>query len=426
MNRDREYWPRLSSSGPAQCAVADAERRQLMPGQTADSPVGGAGTTRERAPSSTRVVVLFRKLDIGGAERQIVEFAKGVSGSPANLTLVSFYDGGELLDIARGIDGVRCVSLGKRGRWEVVRFLVRAFRTIRRLRPDAIYGYQGVANELSLVIGRLIGAKVVWGIRASSVDLAHDPWLSRVAFRVGASLSRFADLIIANSESGARYFAANGYVPDRMVVIGNGINTQRFAPDPVAGAVLRQEWGVAPETPLVGIVARLDPMKDHQGFLRAVSLVHARRPDVRFVCVGDGGAVGYRAALERLSRELGIDDCVLWAGSDLRIPAVMNALDVLCSSSISEGFPNVVGEAMACGRPCAVTDAGDSARLVADCGIVVPPRSPAALSDALLTLLALTRECRQMMGARARHRVERHFSVGRLVSDTWSALESLM
>jgi glycosyltransferase involved in cell wall biosynthesis len=378
----------------------------------------------ERTPFPVRVVVLFRKLDIGGAERQIVEFANGVSGSSTSLTLVSFYDGGALLDIATGIEGVRCVSLGKRGRWDVVPFLVRACLTIRRLRPDVIYGYQGVANELSLIIGRLIGAKVVWGIRASSVDLAQYPWLSQATFRLGACLSRFADLIIANSESGARYFASRGYVSDRMVVISNGINTRRFAPDPAAGDALRIEWGVGPQTPLVGIVARLDPMKDHQGFLRAASLVHARRPDVRFVCVGDG-AVTYRTELEQLSRELGIDDCVLWAGSHLRISAVMNALDVLCSSSIVEGFPNVVGEAMACGRPCAVTDVGDSARLVADCGVVVPPGSPEALGAALLSLLELESEGRRVMGQEARKRVEEHFSVSRLVNQTLAVLESL-
>jgi glycosyltransferase involved in cell wall biosynthesis len=378
----------------------------------------------EPAAFPARVVVLFRRLDIGGAERQIVEFAKGASVTSVSLTLVTFYDGGDLLDMATGIDGVRCVSLGKRGRWDVVRFLVRAYLTIRRLRPDVIYGYQGVANELALVIGRLIGAKVVWGIRASGVDLAQYPRLSQATFRLGAWLSRFVDLIIANSESGARYFASNGYVSDRMVVISNGINTQRFAPDAAAGDALRTEWAVAPQVLLVGIVARLDPVKDHQGFLRAASFVHDRRPDVRFVCIGDG-AVAYKAGLKRLSLELGIDDCVLWAGSNLRISAVMNALDVLCSSSIGEGFPNVVGEAMACGRPCAVTDVGDSARLVADCGIVVPPRSPEALSNALLSLLALEPERRRLMGTRARTRVEEHFSVHRLVTETWSALGAL-
>ena len=111
--------------------------------------------------AARRVVVLLRKLDVGGAERQIIEFAKGCSGSHVDLTIVSFYDGGELLETATGIAGVRCVSLHKRGRWETLSFLVRAWRTVRALRPDVVYGYQTIANELSLLVGKLVGARVV-------------------------------------------------------------------------------------------------------------------------------------------------------------------------------------------------------------------------------------------------------------------------
>src|SRR5262245_43979447 len=100
--------------------------------------------------SQARVVVLFRKLDVGGAERQIIEFAKAAAASGTDMTLVSFYDGGELLDQATGIKGVSVVSLGKRGRWDAVPFVIRACRVFRELRPDVVYAYQGVANELAL------------------------------------------------------------------------------------------------------------------------------------------------------------------------------------------------------------------------------------------------------------------------------------
>jgi glycosyltransferase involved in cell wall biosynthesis len=378
-------------------------------------------STGSHTSSPARLVVLFRKLDIGGAERQIVEFAKGFSGSSSHLTLVSFYDGGELLDTATAIEGVRCVSLRKGGRWDVVSFLVRAFRSIRGLRPDVIYGYQGVANELALIIGRLIGAKVVWGIRASNVDLTQYDWLSRVMFRVGARLSRFADLIIVNSESGSRYFASQGYASGRMVVVPNGINTQQFSPNVAAGEALRKEWSLSVESPLVGIVARLDPMKDHETFLRAAALVHARRSDVKFVCVGDGDPAYRRLLLDR-SRRLGLESVVLWTGTERRIAAVMSAIDVLCSSSITEGFPNVVGEAMACGTPCVVTDVGDSARIVGQTGAVVPPRSPERLASALLSVLATDSKARREQGLSARRRVEDQFSVRALFENTRAAL----
>jgi glycosyltransferase involved in cell wall biosynthesis len=285
-----------------------------------------------------------------------------------------------------------------------------------------VYGYQPVANELSSIIGWLVGAKVVWGIRASNSDHAQYGWPWHLTFRVGVLLSRFADLIIANSEAGARYFEGQGYPADRIVVIPNGINTELFAPDRAAGQSLRLQWGLSATTPVVGIVARLDPIKDHETFLRAAALVHNARPDVRFVCVGDGDVTYRRQLLDR-TRALGLETVVHWTGTDHRVTAVMSAFDVLCSSSLAEGFSNVVGEAMACGTPCVVTDVGDSAGVVADCGTVVPPSSPEALSDALLSLLALEPERLRLLGTQARKRVAEHFSVPRLVARTMAALE---
>jgi glycosyltransferase involved in cell wall biosynthesis len=285
-----------------------------------------------------------------------------------------------------------------------------------------VYGYQSVANELSLLIGRLVGAKVVWGIRASNVDLAQYDWLRGVMFRLGAYLSRFADLIIVNSESGARHYSSRGYASNRMVVVPNGIDTQHFSPDPEAGESLRREWGVSPEAPLVGIVARLDPMKGHRNFLCAAALIRAARPDVRFVCVGDG-VPEYRRRLIDFSRELGLESVVQWPGTERRITAVMSAIDVLCSSSVfGEGFSNVVGEAMACGTPCVVTDVGDSAAIVGATGAVVPPCSPEGLAAALLSFL--NRDChdRQEQGRSARRRIEERFSVAALFENTRAAL----
>jgi glycosyltransferase involved in cell wall biosynthesis len=172
----------------------------------------------------------------------------------------------------------------------------------------------------------------------------------------------------------------------------------------------------------VGVVARLDPMKDHETFLRAAALVHAARPDVRFVCVGDGQP-GYRRRLLECSRELGLESVVRWTGTDRRITAVMSAIDVLCSSSaFGEGFSNVVGEAMACGTPCVVTDVGDSARIVGDTGPVVPPRSPERLASALLSVLAIDGNARRERGVSARRRVEDRFSVGAMCASTRAAL----
>ncbi|MDH4220896.1 MAG: glycosyltransferase, partial [Candidatus Aminicenantes bacterium] len=174
-----------------------------------------------------------------------------------------------------------------------------------------------------------------------------------------------------------------GFPERKLVVIHNGIETDRFFTDLEARARIRAQWGVREGEKLIGIVARFDPMKDHVTFIRAAALLSNQRPDVRFVCVGNGQEP-YKSELYSLSHKLSLDDKLIWVGAREDMPSVYNALDIAVSSSYEEGFPNVIVEAMACGVPCVVTDVGDSAMIVGNEGVVVPPRD----SDALLAGLS--------------------------------------
>ena len=369
-----------------------------------------------------RLFFLIRSLGNGGAERQLVALARGLDKRRFAVTVAAFYDGGELRSQLEDLQGVRVLSLGKKGRWDVVSFLLRLWREARRARPDIVHGYMGVANELALLVGRLAGGKVVWGLRASYRDFSHYDWVSRLSFRVGATLSRFADLIIVNSWAGLRHHASRGYAPGRMIVIPNGIDTERFRPDLEAGRAMRAAWGVPAGAPLVGLVGRLDPVKDHPTFLKAAVEVVRQASEVRFVCIG-GGPARYRETLEVLSRELDLSNHLIWVGDQSDMRAAFNALDLLVLSSHGEGFPNVVGEAMACGVPCVVTDVGDAGRIVGDTGLVVPPREPGALAQGIIA--SLRRTDRNEQERRARSRIEAEFPVHRLVAATEAELTRL-
>jgi glycosyltransferase involved in cell wall biosynthesis len=171
-----------------------------------------------------------------------------------------------------------------------------------------------------------------------------------------------------------------------MEVIPNGIDTDTFRPDGTRGAGPRAEWSIRGGERVVGIAARLDPMKDHPTFLRAAGIAARKNANVRFVCVGDGPE-SYRRELLDLADRCGVADRVVWAGARDDMPAVYEAFDVATSTSVSEGFSNAIAEAMASGTPCAVTDVGDSRRIVGDVGRVVPPRDAEALAAAWLELL---------------------------------------
>lgn len=372
------------------------------------------------------VLILIRSLDHGGTQRQLIELVKGLDKTRFAITIMTFYEGGGLQFEIAGIAGVTRVSLRKQGRWDVVPFLWRLTNVVRNVQPQIVHGYAWVANELALGVGKAIGAKVVWGLRASNIDFARYNWLSSWSFRISAWLSRFADMIVVNSYAGRQYHLAHGYNGGRMVVIHNGIDTERFRADREAGGRVRREWGIAAHERLIGLVGRLDPMKDHPTFLRAAALLVRERSDLRFVCVGEGSEP-YKRELQSLAQELGLGTRLIWAGARDDMPAVYNALDVATSSSaFGEGFSNVIGEAMACGVPCVVTDVGDSAVIVGDSGQVVPPVHPEALLNGWTRIVDLPAEGWAALSQAARDRIVRRYSAQQLLDTTEAALTDLV
>lgn len=369
-----------------------------------------------------RVLFLIRSLEIGGAERQLVATAVSLHQRGAEVHVATFYPGGVLRKELQEA-GIAVADLGKRGRWDVIPFAFRLVRTLRHEQPTLIYSFLPVANIMSVLARPFVRrAKIVWGVRASNVDLDHYDWLSRYAAWIEAKLARFSDHIVCNSEAGRAHHTRLGYPEDRMLVIPNGIDTDRFRFDSKGRKRVRADWWVADNEILIGLAGRLDPMKDHPTFLRAVALLAKIRPDVRFVCVGEGPD-DYCKVLRDEAGQLGIADRTIWTAARNDMPAVYSAFDVAASSSAyGEGFSNVIAEAMACERPCAVTDVGDSACIVGDTGRVVAPGDPKALADALVTFVDMRPEERLTLGRAARKRVETEFGVDRMVERTGDLL----
>jgi len=362
-----------------------------------------------------RIAFLIRSLGVGGAERQLAVLATGLVARGHTVLVVAYYDGGtgsQKLATA----GVGVVSLQKRARWDLVGPLVRLARAIRGFRPDLIHGYMPDGNLLALLAGRVIyRVPVVWGVRASWYDFRiYDP-LFRALFRASCRVAHLADLIIANSVAGRAYHVGLGYPAETTVVVPNGIDTERFRPDIARRERQRWEWGMENDRPLIGIVGRLDPMKDHPTFLRSAALLAGQLPAARFVCIGEGPGE-YRRELESLAREVGVADRIRWVPNAEDLVAAYNALDLLVSVSASaEGFPNVIGEAMACGVRCAVTSAGDSAEIVNGTGTIVPMGDATAIAEGWRR--ALTHQV-EPVRPDPRTRIEAEFSVERLVTRT--------
>ncbi|WHZ20044.1 MAG: Glycosyl transferase, group 1 [Rhodanobacteraceae bacterium] len=386
---------------------------------------GDATDVAPADPGRPRVLFLIRSLARGGAERQLVGLAAAMRRAGRDVSVACFYSGGAFQrDLVAA--GVPVIDLRKRGRWDNAGFLWRLWRAFRKNDPDIVHGYLTVGNLLSL-LAKLANrhTRVVWGVRSSYIDRDRYDWMSRLTFRLSRNLSRFADGIIVNSWAGAAHHASLGYPQARTTVVTNGIDTQRFRFDADGRARVRVEWGVPDDARLVGLVGRLDPMKDHPTYLKAAAILAKRDPHWRFVCVGAGAESDYARTLATLADSLGLRDRLIWAGARDDMPAVYSALDIAASTSYGEGFPNTVAEAMACGRPCVVTDVGDSARIVDDTGIVVPPQNPEALGEGLERLHRFMQAGTHPLATATRARIEQEFGVDSLVRNTNAVLQAV-
>ncbi len=372
-----------------------------------------------------KLLFLIRGLHLGGAERQLATLARALRHRGHQVEVAVFYAGGTLEEEVRA-GGVPVHDLEKRGRWDVLGALVRLGRLVRSRRPDAVLAYMNLANLYSAGLRWLApGVPVVWGIRSAMEDLRAYDWMSTLGSGLEVLAARAPDVIVANSEAARRHAVGRGMSERKLLVIPNGIDCEAFRPDPAGRERVRRGWGVPAGAPLVGMIARLDPVKGHPTFLRAAALLAAAREDVRFVCVGDGRPE-YRSELFRLAGELGLGARLTWAGPCKADAAIHGALDVsVLSSDDGESFPNVIAEAMACGVPCVATDSGDASWIIGDTGVAVPPKDPAALAAGVSGLLARSGAQRAGDARRARDRVVREFSVPTLVSRTEAMLKAL-
>ena len=288
--------------------------------------------------------------------------------------------------------------------------LWRLIALLRRLRPDVVQTWLYHADLAGIMAGALARRpKIVWNIRCADLDPADHPRFLPLLLRTLALVSRYPAAIICNSTAGRHAHGQLGYTPRRWEIIPNGFDTGLFRPCPDARIDLRRELGLDPAALVVGLLARFHPMKDHATFLRAATIIAASGADVHFVAAGRG--VAGNPVLDALDADLLLGNRVHLLPERHDAPRFLAALDVAVSSSSGEAFPNVVGEAMACGTPCVVTDVGDSAQLVGDAGVMVPPRDPALLAAGILGILDLDGTAHAALGRAARERIVSTFSL---------------
>jgi len=371
-----------------------------------------------------KILILIRALNQGGAQRQVVNLVNEMVKLKHHVTVCVFYSG-EQLEEELSKCRVKLVSLNKQSRWDTIRPVSRFFFMLRKTRPDIIYSFLGGSNILS-GFAKLVSpsSKVIWGIRSSNMDLAKYGNLSQLIFNIERKMSFIPDVIIANSYAGRSHLLKNGFPARKIRVVHNGIDTHQFYVDSSKRDSLKSKLNYSRNFFLIGIVARIDPKKDHQNFIKAAAILASKRHDINFVVVGRGVHEKI-IELRELADQLLLSERIKFIGPQQDMNSIYNGLDLLClSSSFGEGFPNVLGEAMACGIPCVATTVGDSSIIVGDTGIIVPPRNPDALSNAMGLMIKKIENDRQAVKTSVINRITNKFPNKEMVAQTLSIFNS--
>lgn len=367
-----------------------------------------------KANKRIKILHLITGLDTGGAEVSLQRLTNGMDRDQFENVVVSLTGPGPLTTVIRD-QGIRVEVINMSRALPSPAALWRLYRLLRVEQPDILQTWLYHSDFFGLFAGWAARVpKISWNIRCSNMGEEYRNGINGALLRLLVWLSRYPDTIVANSYAGLEEHIALGYHANNWTVLQNGFDLDVFKPDSTARTFLRQELGLPTDAFLVGLIARYDPMKDHSNFLTAAADLHATDPDVHFVLAGAGIDLK-NDDLSNLVDQFGIRHRVHLMGRRSDVPRLNAALDVATCCSLGEGFPNIVGEAMACATPCVVTDVGDAAQIVGDTGIIVPPVDSKALATGWRDMISKGPEGRASLGMRARLRIKSEYSLARSV-----------
>ncbi len=357
-----------------------------------------------------KIVHIILSLELGGAERMlerlIKESSKDNSIQQSIITLKNEGSIGRQLKI----DGFDITSMGMTYKISSLFILFKLIKILRKKKPDAVYTWMYHSDLIGGLAAYLAEIKnIIWGIRNSKIP---QKFLSSTSFviKICALLSSYIPTrIICCAEAAKLTHIELGYCPEKIIVITNGYDLKSFNPSYKLRSSVCKNLGLLENDLVVGTVGRFDPLKDFNNFIQAANLVLKDHKNVKFMMIGKG--------LDRKNDELNswihnteYPNNFILLGE--RNPHdFFTAMDLFCLSSKSEGFPNVVAEAMAMQIPCVVTDVGDAGRIVEESGIVVEPKNSNSLYEGLVLMLNKNKSDRDILGCKARNLIENKYDI---------------
>lgn len=329
-----------------------------------------------------KIALVISSLEVGGAESQFHLIALQLKEYGHQVEVWLLRKRGDFISPAESA-GISVLDLNKQGKLDVIRPTINIWRFAKEFSPDAIF------CSLPSACLHALAAKTVcpnavfsWQIVATRSTLPEYGFVAGLGYLVQRMVAIYCDHYISNSRAGAVSAVDEGYSGSKMHVLQNGIDTKRFQPDPEAGKAWLLRIGLDQHRPVIGIVGRLDPAKDHHTFFNALQCLEAQMPGVaQYVVLGRGSGEHADSVMREIHalQQRGLSIVHIEHENDM--PQVYSALTIFTMTSVSEGLPNALLEALACGAYCLATDAGDCAEVIANDGTVVKVKDHGAISN---------------------------------------------
>jgi glycosyltransferase involved in cell wall biosynthesis len=357
-----------------------------------------------------KVLHVITGLQVGGAEMALLRLVASSRNSQFHHSVVTLTPGGGMRERFER-EGIEVVTLDLK-RSPLLGFL-RLVNLVRKERPDIVQTWMYHADLVGGIAARLAGnSRVIWGIRTTDVQANGKRTVNAIRQICSWFSPIIPALIVCAAEASRRAHVVFGYCANRMRVVPNGFDFSKLEMCPSARKTLRETCGFLDQHLVVGSLARFNVAKDQRTFVSAAAIIASLSADARFLMVGTDISFD-NPELRSWIAQTGFKDRFVLLGERTDVASCLSAMDFFCLSSRTEGFPNVLGEAMAVGCPSVTTDVGDAAMLLGDTGRVVPKEDPEQLAQVLLQMLQLPEHLRAELGKRASERVRAEFDIQR-------------
>ena len=356
----------------------------------------------------TNTLHIITSLNIGGAESMLHRLIKFKPELIDSTIVVSLTDDGKIGLMLKDM-GVTVISLEMRNWFSILSVIFKLKKIIQKEKPKIIHTWMYHANLLGGIAALMANNKnIIWSIRRSNLKYSESISTFFV-MKIGALLSNIIPRkIVSVAESGVKNHEKYGYKKNKMIVIPNGFDLIKLKRDLLQRKIIRRKLDIFDDQLIIGSVGRFHDSKDYESLVASAPAVIRKFKNIKYMLIGrDIDSKNF--TLMNWIAKTGYSSHFLLLGEINDVAKYMSAMDIFCLSSITEGFPNVVGEAMSMALPCVVTDVGDIKKLVGDTAIIVDPSNKQMLSQGLCEMLSHNTVKRNKIGLKGRQKVEEEF-----------------